>query len=144
MDTISFVEREMTESEFAGMNAGFDEHTLEHGNPSEQSERHGFVVLLEGKFIGCASGLAYLNWFYLTDLFIEKAYRGKGLGAAALGKLEAKAAALGKKHIYTWTAGYESPGFYKKQGYEVFVELENWYPSGHSRVGLRKTLRSPQ
>ena len=142
MDTISIVEREMTESEFARMNAGFDEHTLKNGNPIEQSERHGFVVLLDTRWIGCASGLAYLNWFFLTDLFIEKDYRGQGLGAAVLGKLERRAVALGKKNIYTWTAGYEAPGFYMRQGYEVFVELENWYPSGHSRVGLRKTLRA--
>ena len=45
MDTISIVEREMTKSEFATLNAGFDVHTLENGNPIEQSERHGFVVL---------------------------------------------------------------------------------------------------
>ena len=142
MVTIIFIEREMSEAEFSRMNAGFEEHALEHGNPFEQSERHGYVVLLEDQCIGCASGLAYLNWFYLTDLFIEKPYRGQGLGATVLGKLEDRVAALGKRYIYTWTAGYEAPGFYKKQGYEVFVELEDWYPSGHSRVGLRKILRA--
>jgi GNAT superfamily N-acetyltransferase len=140
MDTVSFLEREMTEAEFARMNAGFDEHSIEHGNPIEHSERHGFVALLGVRFIGCASGLAYLNWFYLTDLFIEKAYRGQGLGATLLGKLEQRVTGLGKRYIYTWTAGYEAPGFYRRQGYEVFAELEEWYPTGHSRVGLRKTL----
>jgi GNAT superfamily N-acetyltransferase len=148
MSTIRFLEREMTEAEFARMNAGFDEHTLEHGNPIQTSERYGFVVMDGERFIGCASGIAYKDgpvyngWFYLTDLFIEKEYRGQGLGAAVLRKLEERAAALGIRNIWTFTAGYEAPGFYKKQGYEVFCEHENWYTSGHSRIGLRKNLNA--
>jgi ribosomal protein S18 acetylase RimI-like enzyme len=98
------------------------------------------------KFIGSATGLAYKNgaqysgWFYLTDLFIEKPYRRQGLGAAILAKLEARISALGVRYVWTDTAGYEAPGFYKRQGYIVIYENENWYASGHSRVGLRKTL----
>jgi GNAT superfamily N-acetyltransferase len=146
LNTIHYIEREMTDAEFARMNAGFDEHTIEHGNPIETAERFGFVVMNDETFVGCASGLAYIgggvynDWFFLTDLFIEKDYRGRGLGAIILGKLEDKLAALGIRHIWTWTAGYEAPGFYKKQGYKVFCELENWYSTGHSRFGLRKTF----
>jgi ribosomal protein S18 acetylase RimI-like enzyme len=143
---IQFVEREMTEAELARENAGFDEHTLEHGNPIQTSERYTVVVLDGPTFIGCASGLAYKNgddyngWFYLTDLFVEKAYRRQGLGAALLSKLEARIAARGIRHIWTMTAGYEAPGFYRKQGYEVIFEHENWYATGHSQVGLQKRL----
>ena len=146
MTSISTVEREMTEAELARVNAGFDEHTIEHGNPIETSERFGFVVMDGERFVGCSSGLAYRNdngysnWFFITDLFIERTYRKQGLGAATLRKLEERVAALGIKNIWTWTAAYEAPGFYKKQGYEVFCELEDWYSSGHSRVGLRKAL----
>ena len=146
VSTIRFFEREMTDAEFARMKAGFEEHTIEHGNPVETAERHGFVVMDGEAFIGCASGLAYKgdgvynDWFLLTDLFIEKDYRGRGLGSAILGKLEDKVAALGIRNIWTWTAGYEAPGFYKKHGYKVLCELENWYSTGHSRVGLHKTL----
>jgi len=32
MTSIGIVEREMTEAEFARMNAGFDEHAIENGN----------------------------------------------------------------------------------------------------------------
>ena len=146
MNRICFAEREMTEWEFARINAGFDKHAVEQGNPVVTSERLGFVAMDGESFVGCATGLAdkndhgYGNWFCLTDLFVGKAYRRRGLGAEVLGKLEDRAAALGIRNIWTWTAGYEAPGFYKKQGYEVFCELEDWYPSGHSRIGLRKTL----
>jgi GNAT superfamily N-acetyltransferase len=144
-----FTEREMTDTEFTRMQSGFDEHTLEQHNPLEISERFGFVATDEnGTFVGCSSGLAYKqmpsgtysNWFYLSDLFVEKPYRGQGVGARLLQLLEARIAAQGVLYIWTWTAGYEAPGFYKKQGYEVFTEMENWYASGHSRVGLKKKL----
>jgi len=145
MSAISLIEREMTDAEFARMNAGFDEHTQEHGNPLGTSDRYGFVALDGAVFIGCASGLTYKNgetyngWFYLTDLFVEKSYRGQGLGAKLLRKLEERVAALGVTNFWTITAGYEAPGFYQKQGYQIIFEQENWYATGHSRVALRKT-----
>ena len=146
MSSISIVEREMAETEFVRMKTGFDEHAIEHGNPVETAERFGFVVVDGELFVGCSSGLAYKNdrgysnWFFITDLFIERPYRKQGLGAAVLKKLEERAATLAIKIIWTWTAGFEAPEFYKNQGYEVFCELEDWYASGHSRVGLRKAL----
>ena len=146
MHKISIVEREMTPVEFARMNAGFDENTLDNGVVIQSSERMGFVALDGDNFVGCVSGLAYKNgdaysgWFFLTDLFVEKAYRKQRLGAQLLKALEDKILAHGIDKVWTWTAGYEGPGFYKKQGYAVFAELENWYSSGHSRVGVRKQL----
>ena len=102
---------------------------------------------MEGeKFVGCASGLAYKigaeynGWFNLTDLFIEKEYRGQGLGSEILARLEKRTAALGVTNIWTFTAGYEAPGFYVKQGYKIIFEQENWYATGHNRIALRKTL----
>ena len=149
MSSLHIIEREMTEAEFARMNAGFDEHTLEQGNPLQTSERYGFVVMEGDTFIGCSSGLVYKNgavyngWFYLTDLFVEKEYRGQGIGTALLAKLEARVAALGVTSIWTFTAGYEAPGFYKKQGYHILFEQQNWYADGHSRIALQKSLSPP-
>jgi len=146
MTNINIVEREMTKTEFARENAGFNEYAIEHGNPTEKSERFGFVAIKGEMFVGCSSGLAYRkntgysNWFYLTDLFIEKPYRCQGLGTELLRKLEEKVLSLGIGNIWTWTAGYEAPDFYKKQGYNIFFEMDDWYSSGHSRVGMRKTL----
>ncbi len=146
MNQISIENREMAPEEFQRMKAGFDEHTLENGVEIQSADRFGFV-LLDGKdFIGCSSGLAYKNgknysgWFYLTDLFVEKHYRSQGWGAKLLEALEEKIINIGVKHIWTWTAGYEAPKFYQKQGYEIFTEMENWYPDGNSRVGLKKKL----
>ena len=68
MDTISLVERGMTDAEFARMTAGFDEHTREQDNPIEVSDRHDLVA---------TDGDAYDGSLHLTDLFVEKPYRGR-------------------------------------------------------------------
>ena len=70
MTTITLVEREMTEAEFSRMNAGFDEHSMEYGNPVYPSQRFTFVAM-DGKiFVGCASGLTNDNgqWLILTTI----------------------------------------------------------------------------
>ena len=146
MNKIKIVNREMTSEEFARMKAGFDEHTLDNKVAIQNADRFGFVTIDDEKFVGCSSGLAYKNdgkysgWFYLTDLFVEKEYRAQGLGAKLLSALENEIITKGVKHIWTWTAGYEAPKFYQKQGYKVFAEMEDWYSDGSSRVGLRKKL----
>lgn len=146
MSSIKVLNREMTPEELQRMYRGFDEHTVENGVKVQSSDRYSYTAEKDGQFIGCSSGLAYKNgknysgWFYLTDLFVEKAYRGQGLGAKLLGDLEAKIQSLGVENIWTWTAGYEAPSFYQKQGYEIFAQMENWYSDGSSRVGFRKNL----
>jgi GNAT superfamily N-acetyltransferase len=137
---ITILEREMTTAEYARELAGFREHALEYGIPDLPETRHGFVALDGAAFIGSVSGLHYGKWFYLTDLWLEKPYRKQGYGAALLRKMEEKAKQQGVKHIWTWTAGYEAAPFYQKQGYTIFCEFEDYYPTGHSRIGLRKQL----
>lgn len=44
------------------------------------------------------------------------------------------------KFVWTWTASYEAETFYQKLGYDVFVRFENYYSSGHSRVGMIKQI----
>jgi GNAT superfamily N-acetyltransferase len=146
MNNAIIAEREMTDEELGRMQAGFDEHAVEHGNPTETSERSGFVAMDDARFVGCSSGLAYKkavgygNWFYITDLFVEKPFRNRGVGGELLRRLEERVVSLGIGNIWTWTAAYEAPGFYQKRGYEIFCEMDDWYSSGHSRVGLRKEL----
>lgn len=144
--TIKFDYRDMTDSEFKREQAAFDEHGLEFGNPPETQQRHGFVATDNELFVGCSSGLAqkidggYAPYFYLSDLLVEKAYRKRGLGKKLLDLLEEKIKLLGIKYIWTWTADYEASSFYQKQGYQIFTTFKNFYPSGHSRVGLIKKL----
>ncbi|MEL6632602.1 MAG: GNAT family N-acetyltransferase [Bacteroidota bacterium] len=143
---IEILNRELTDHEFSRMKEGFDEHTLDNGVMVQEADRFTFVAEKKTIFVGTASGLAYKNgesyagWFYLTDLFVEKSYRGKGWGGKLLRLLEQEISQVGVQHIWTWTAGYEAPSFYEKQGYHVFTSFENWYSDGSARVGFRKRL----
>lgn len=146
MAEFELIDRDMTSVELERMRAGFNHNTLDRGVKIQSSDRFGFVALNEDTFIGCASGLAYKNgdyysgWFYLSDLFVEKEFRLQGLGSALLVALENKMIPIGISNIWTWTAGYEAPKFYIKQGYKTFAVMENWYSDGSSRFGLRKKL----
>ena len=94
-------------------------------------------------FVGCASGLRDNKWYYLSDLWIQSGYRHKGLGKKLLSLWETRIASEGVRNIYTWTAGFQAPQFYVKQGYTIFVEFDYYYQNGYSRVGLRKVLVEP-
>jgi GNAT superfamily N-acetyltransferase len=138
--SIYIAERAMTAAEYACELEGFREHALEYGIPDIPEIRYGFVAVDGEAFIGSVSGLLYDKWFYITDLWLAKPYRKQGYGAELLHKMEDKAKQQGVKHIWTWTAGYEAAPFYQKHGYVIFCEFEDYYPTGHSRIGLRKQL----
>lgn len=136
----------MTGVEFKREQTAFDEHGLEFGNPPDKGERFGYVATEDGKLVGCSSGLVqkieneYGKYFYLSDLLVEKEYRKLGYGKKLLDLLEDRVKELGVKYIWTWTAAYEASTFYLKQGYKIFTEFNDFYPSGHARVGLIKKL----
>jgi|EndMetStandDraft_5_1072996.scaffolds.fasta_scaffold678542_1 ribosomal protein S18 acetylase RimI-like enzyme len=134
------IERDVTQAELAHVHEGFREYRIEQGNPPSEQRRHTFVAMDGERFVGCASGVTDNKWFYLSDLWVDKAYRCQGLGRALLEKLERRISQDGIHNIYTWTAEFEAPLFYQKQGYAVFVKLENYFATGHSRIGFRKTL----
>ena len=144
--SITYEFREMTKVEYKQEQVAFDEHGLEFGNSPEKQERFGFVATDNGKFVGASSGLAQKNnnqygkYFHLTDLLVAKEHRKQGHGKKLLDLLENKIKSLGIQLIWTWTAEYEAETFYLKHGFQVFARFENYYPSGHARVGLIKTL----
>ena len=149
MNNIKIEYRELTAIESNRMNTGFDELSIEEGVALESSERFSFVAEKRDRFIGCSSGLAFKNgekysgWFHLTDLFVEKENRSKGLGKDLLQITEAKMASVGMKHIFLWTSGIKAIKFYERHGYKKFIEMENWYSDRSSRIGLRKNILMP-
>ena len=146
MAEIVILTRDMSADELRRAHAGFDENTVANNVEIQTWDRFGTVALDGEMFVGVASGLAYKNgpeysgWFYLTDLFVEREYRQRGVGTALLQALESVIRSVGVKHIWTWTAGYEAPSFYSARGYQTFAELGAYYSDGSSRIALRKVL----
>lgn len=146
MKNIKIIYRKLSAIESNRIDKWFDELYIEEGIDLESSERLSFVVEKGDRFIGCSSGLAFKNgenysgWFHLTDLFVDKENRSKGLGKELLQTTEIKMASLGIKQIFLWTSGVKAIKFYERNGYKKFSEMESWYSDGSSRIGLRKNL----
>lgn len=149
--TVEIQERAMTAEEYKRQLQGFEEHGLEYGNRRETEDRQGFVaVSADGGFVGCSSCLVMRRirnevlscapWCFLTDLYVESAYRRQGVGSLLLQKLEDRLRGMGVRVLWTYTADFEGPAFYSKNGYQQFVVQNGWYESGHSRVGVFKEL----
>ena len=96
------------------------------------------IVDKNGKFIGGLTGSSFLGWFYVDLLFVDKKYRGQGIGKRLLQEAEAWAKKKACRNINLNTITFQSPGFYQKMGYQVFGELA--YPKGNVRYYFKKRL----
>jgi GNAT superfamily N-acetyltransferase len=94
----------------------------------------------EGKIVGGVYGnFGTFNWLYVDTLWVSDELRGRGYGARLLAAIEQEAVTNNCTSVYLDTFSFQAPEFYKKLGYEVFGEL-NDFPAGHSRIFLRKSL----
>jgi GNAT superfamily N-acetyltransferase len=96
-----------------------------------------------GTFMGGLIGATYLKWLYVNLLWLRQEIRQSGYGSRMLQMAEQEAIRRGclGAHLDTWD--FQAPDFYKKYGYSVFGQLEDFVP-GHTRYFLRKTLVTDQ
>ena len=52
---------------------------------------------------------------------------------------ELEAINRGCHDVYLYTYSFQEPTFYKKLGYQVFGQLDN-FPNGHSKLFMKKVL----
>jgi GNAT superfamily N-acetyltransferase len=82
----------------------------------------------------------YLNeCMFISVLYVEEQYRGKGLGVRLLKHVEEQAKSIGITLVHLDTFDFQAKDFYLKQGYEIFGVL-NDCPKGHRRYYLKKML----
>lgn len=134
----------------------FDEHASDEDLKllSDGLEAHARAVLPEksftnvhfflrddnGKIAGGVSGnWGSFGWLYVNILWVRDDLRGHGYGKQLMDLIEAEAIKHGCKNAFLNTMSYQAPNFYKKLGYTVFAELEN-FPDEHSRLMMRKKL----
>ncbi|QQX78630.1 GNAT family N-acetyltransferase [Shewanella sp. KX20019] len=94
----------------------------------------------EGQLLGGVIG-NYENsgWLWIDSLWVSADLRGQGYGIRLLDKIEAEARLNGCEHSHLTSFSYQAVEFYKRKGYRVFGEIEDYLP-GHSRCWLRKNL----
>ena len=99
-----------------------------------------FVRDERGRIVGGVNGNhGTFGWLYVNALWVHDDLRGRGFGRQLMEKIEAEAARHGCKNAFLNTMSFQAPEFYKKLGYTVFAELED-FPGEHSRIFLRKKL----
>lgn len=96
-----------------------------------------------GAIVGGVHGnYGNFGWLYISSLWVAESVRGGGYGRQLMLKIEEKAIKNGCHNVYLDTFSFQAPAFYKKLGYVVFGQLED-FPVGNSRIFLRKKLVQP-
>jgi ribosomal protein S18 acetylase RimI-like enzyme len=93
----------------------------------------------DGEIVGGIYGNSGFGWLYISDLWVAEHLRGTGYGRELMRRAESEAVERGCQYVFLNTFSFQAPDFYKKLGYKVFAELED-FPEGHSRYFLRKRL----
>ncbi|GAB2523826.1 GNAT family N-acetyltransferase [Microbulbifer agarilyticus] len=131
-----------TVSELNILSDGIAEFTEKHIGPENRQELTFFARDIEDKVVGGVKG-SYGNygWLWIDTLWVSSSVRGKGLGAKLLSAIESEARESGCRFSYLNTFSFSAAEFYKKYGYRVYAELDD-FPERHSVLCLKKKLIS--
>jgi GNAT superfamily N-acetyltransferase len=103
-------------------------------------QRIGFVVTGPDQAIaGGVIAATYWSWLYIDLLWVKEELRGRGYGHRLLELVEEEGRKRGAGNAYLDTFSFQAPEFYKRHGYQVFGQLDD-FPSGHKRYFLTKQL----
>ena len=91
-----------------------------------------------GLIAGVAADVDGWNGCYVNGVWVEEAYRGRGLGSRLLREAERAAKESGAYVMQTHACDW-NVGFFLKNGYTVRGELED-YPTGHRAYELEKRI----
>ena len=94
----------------------------------------------EGAIRAGLYGWTWSGWLEVRTLWVREAERGQGSGAGCWRRPRRKVAGAGAHTAILETHSFQAPAFYQQRGYTVYAELEG-YPTGHSKLFLRKRLR---
>jgi GNAT superfamily N-acetyltransferase len=93
----------------------------------------------DGRMLGGAYGDTHYGWLYLSLLWVDDSFRGRGWGRRLLETFEAEATARGCHGAWVDTYEFQAPAFYERLGYREFGRL-NDFPPGSARLFYWKPL----
>lgn len=105
-------------------------------------EWHSVSIFLrdpDDEVVGGLLGEIWGGWMHVSYLWVAAPFRGLGHARKLLRAAEDFAIARGCTASRLETHSFQAPGFYAKQGYEVFARLDDC-PPGHQYLYLRRTL----
>jgi GNAT superfamily N-acetyltransferase len=90
------------------------------------------------KVLGGLTGRTSLGLLFIDVFFLPEDLRGGGLGSRILRMAEDEAKRRGCTAAMLVTISFQAPGFYKRNGWAIFGEIES--KPGISRVFMTKAL----
>ena len=97
------------------------------------------VVLSNQEIVGGVIAEVNWDWLFINVMWVKEELRGQGYGKSLLMRVEEEARQRGAKNSYLDTFSFQAPEFYKRNGYQVFGELQD-FPPGHQRYFFTKRL----
>ena len=88
---------------------------------------------------GGLNGATHWGWCYIRQLWVQEAWRRRGLGRRLLVDMEAKARGRDCVGLYVDTFDAGAAVFYERAGFVLFGRIEG-FPPGHTRTFLQKRL----
>ncbi len=134
--------RDPLAGDLAVISAGIQAFNRERIGDVALEEDFRFAVFARddrGEVAGGIRAVAFWDWLSIELLWLREDVRGAGLGSRLLAAAEAFAIENEFFRVRVETTSFQALGFYKKQGYRVFGELDD-FPRGHTSYYLRKSL----
>lgn len=96
-----------------------------------------FLRTDNGELLGGLVGSTFWDWVEIDDFWIDAEFRRQGYGKIILHTAEVEGLVRGCIHAHLQTFDFQAREFYKKAGYEVVGQLED-FPHGHIFYWMRK------
>ena len=93
----------------------------------------------DGAMVGGLNGVTHWRWLYVRHLWVEQAWRGRGLGRRLLERAEASAQERDCVGVYIDTFDPGAAAFYERSGFARFGAIDD-FPKGSQRIYLSKKL----
>lgn len=100
------------------MREGFVEYEAKNGVDVNYKQ---FSLIMSNKdnVVGVLNAYTAYSEIYVDDIWVDKAFRGKGLGKKLLSELENRFKGKGFNNINLVTSAFQAPEFYKKCGFKA-------------------------
>ncbi len=111
-----------------------------HATRCHDGQGLGFVIRDDaGQIIAAAAGYTWASISELKQMWVDKAYRGRGYARALLEAFIKEARARNAHRIWVASYDFQAPEMYERAGFKRMAEFDGW-PEGHVNVVLCKTL----
>jgi ribosomal protein S18 acetylase RimI-like enzyme len=117
------------EAGLLAVDSGLDRHNNAAAPLSDVRPLAALASNAAGQVVGGAVGSTWGRCCELLQLWVDPAYRSRGVASRLMRQFEQRAARRGCDVYYLTTLSFQAPGFYLKRGYAPIAEISG-YPEG--------------